>query len=382
MADQQQQDPALEAAKQHTRNYTKNLWDIIDRYRKPTGDSKPSLVGTAAQKPELTHPLLLRLLSLIPYALIILFAGSFFWDFNGMQYTAFSHTFYFEGLLRILSVSGLIGFLTNWIAITMLFKPAQKRPLLGQGLIPAQKNRIAFRLAQAVSEDLINPDIIKKKIHDSDIISTYRKRSTRYIKNVIDDPSFRTELKRWVVNYVDVMIGDPEIRAAIAQKILLQIEKSIKERSIERMALKAYSFVRGQEMQRIIENSLADLPESVEAGLDRFDELLDALPRRIEDNSESIEEWVTAILYKLINQLDVHTLVEDNLREYDEQHISEIIMKATNEQLRYIQYLGGILGVIGGFVIWEPVVSLIVLVLAGITIFMLDNLLLKLSPET
>src|SRR5699024_12733835 len=120
----------------------------------------------------------------------------------------------------------LIGFITNWVAITMLFKPAKKRPLLGHGLIPAQKDRIAFRLAQAVSTDLINPEIIKQKIHDSDIISHYRKKSTRYIKTIIDNPAFRADLKQWVVGYVDEMIANPEIRTAIAQKILLQIEKS------------------------------------------------------------------------------------------------------------------------------------------------------------
>jgi uncharacterized membrane-anchored protein YjiN (DUF445 family) len=369
---------AFDAVKEHSRTYAKNLWAIVNRHRpsseEKTDSEKPSIV-----KPKQDHPVLLRALSTIPYLLGLLFALSFTWDFNGLNLSLFGYTFTFEGLLRILSVSGLIGFLTNWVAITMLFKPAKKRPILGQGLIPAQKNRIAFRLAQAVSDDLINPDIIKTKIHESDIIRIYRKRSTAYIKNIIDDPGFRSELKQWVVDYIEDMIGDPGIRAAIAQKIIIQIERSIKRNSLERLALKAYSFVKGQRMQHIIEDGLKDLPESIETGLERFDALLDDLPRRIEANSETIEEWVTSVLYKLINQLDVHALVEDNLRKYDEQRISEIILKATNEQLRYIQYLGGILGVIGGFVIWEPLLSTILLTVAGILILLLDKLLLRLG---
>ncbi len=379
MNEKQTTDSALEAAKEHSRTYAKNLWTIVNRYRpssKGTSDpSKPSVV-----KREEEHPALLRVLSFIPYLLGILFIVSFAWDFNGLALSVLGYVFNFEGLLRILSVSGLIGFLTNWVAITMLFKPAQKRPILGQGLIPAQKNRIAFRLAQAVSDDLINPDIIKNKIHESDIIRIYRKRSTAYIKNIIDDPGFRRELKQWVVNYVEDMIGDPGIRAAIAQKIIVQIERTIKQNSLERVALKAYSFVKGQQMQHIIEDGLKDLPVSIETGLERFDALLDDLPHRIEANSETIEDWVTSILYKLINRLDVHALVEDNLRKYDEQRVSEIILKATNEQLRYIQYLGGILGVIGGFVIWEPLPSIILLIILGILILMLDKFLLKLDP--
>lgn len=110
-------------------------------------------------------------------------------------------------------------------------------------------------------------------------------------------------------------------------------------------------------MQHIIEEALVQIPTSVEKGLDKMDDLLDQLPIKIEEHSEAIENIVTSLLYKLINQLDVQTLVEDNLRNYDEQHIANIIQNATNEQLRYIQYLGAVLGFIGGFIIWEPLLS-------------------------
>jgi uncharacterized membrane protein YheB (UPF0754 family) len=130
-------------------------------------------------------------------------------------------------------------------------------------------------------------------------------------------------------------------------------------------------------MQSIIEEALVQIPTSVESGLDKLDDLLDQLPKKIDENSENIENIVTNLLYKLINQLNVHALVEENLRSYDEQHISNIIRSATNEQLRYIQYLGAILGVIGGFVIWEPLLSVIVLVSLSATLLMIDQLLFQ-----
>ncbi|MDZ7680388.1 MAG: DUF445 family protein [Fodinibius sp.] len=311
----------------------------------------------------------------------IVFAASFFWDFQNISAQFWGLSLQFEGLLKILSVSGLIGFFTNWLAITMLFKPAEKRPILGHGLIPAQKNRIAFRLAQAVSDDLINPEIIKEKINESNVIARYREQSTRYIKGIIDDPEFRAELKQWVVQYLDEMIADPEIRGALAERILLQIEEAIHDKSFEKVALKAYSYVKGQEMQQIIEEALAQIPTSVESGLDKMDDLLDQLPQKIDDNSDAIENIVTSLLYKLINQLDVHALVEDNLRSYDEQHIANIIRTATNEQLHYIQYLGAVLGLIGGFVIWEPLLSVIILATLSGSILLLDQFLFKLSSH-
>ena len=128
-------------------------------------------------------------------------------------------------------------------------------------------------------------------------------------------------------------------------------------------------------MQHIIEEALIQIPTSVEDGLNKMDELLDQLPQKIDEHSEAIENIVTSLLYKLINQLDVHKLVEENLRSYDEQHIANIIRTATNEQLRYIQYLGAVLGFIGGFIIWEPLLSVIVLAVLFGALLVLDQLL-------
>lgn len=369
-------DSALDTAKKKTKEHTRNLWRIVSRYTKIENLTKTS--SDRQRQPvrkQLYGNTFISVLSVIPYLLVLLFGVSFFWDFDGLSTEVWEYTLHFEGLLKILSVSGLIGFLTNWLAITMLFKPAEKRPIFGHGLIPAQKNRIAYRLAQAVSEDLINPEIIKKKITESNIIGRYRELSTRYIKNIIDDPNFRRDIKQWVVQYVDEMIADPEIRAALAKRILTQIEEALHNKSFEKIALKTYTFVKGQEMQAIIEEALVQIPTSVESGLDKLDDLLDQLPRKIDENSDAIENIITTLLYKLINQLNVHALVEENLRSYDEQHISNIIRSATNEQLRYIQYLGAVLGFIGGFVIWEPLLSVLILVSLSATLLLLDQLL-------
>lgn len=371
---------ALGQAKEMSKEQGRRLWEIIKRYSRVDRLTESSKRPASVLKPppkKRYSSVLLSILSLFPYLLLLTFGFSFYWDFNGITSSIFNYPLQFEGLLKIISVSGLIGFLTNWVAITMLFKPAHRRPLLGHGLIPAQKDRIAFRLAQAVSEDLINPDIIKQKINESNIISKYRKSSTQYVKNIIDNPNFREELKQWVVTYLNEMIADPNIRAALAERILQQIEEAIQDKSFEKVALKAYSYVKGQEMQHVIEEALTQIPTSVESGLDKVDELLDQLPRKIDDHSEVIENTVTNLLYKLINQLDVHKLVEENLRSYDEQHISDIIQNATNEQLRYIQYLGAVLGLIGGFIIWEPLISLSALGIIFISVLALDHLLYR-----
>ena len=53
---------------------------------------------------------------------------------------------------RMLSVSGLIGPLSDWLAVAMLFQPRYRRPIFGQGLIWGQRERVIALLAQAISE--------------------------------------------------------------------------------------------------------------------------------------------------------------------------------------------------------------------------------------
>lgn len=366
---------------ENSKKYAGQLWALISQQIERQQTSELPAEHIAPEKLESRHKWLIKLLFLFPLFLLIGFIVSFWWDFDGLETTVFGYQIQFNGLLKVLTISGLIGFMTNWVAIKMLFRPTYKRPILGQGLIPAQKDRIAYRLARAVSEDLINPEMIKKKIQESQAISRYREKATQYIRNIIDDPGFRGELKILVLSYVDEMMAEPEIRANLAKNLINQINETIDQNSFERVALKAYSFFKGQEMQDIVEDALTKLPEGVEKGLDKLDDFLDTLPDRIEKNSTAIEDIVTNLLYRLINQLDVHSLVEDNLRNYDEKRLELLIKNASNDQLQYIQYLGAVLGTLGGFIIWKPVASLIVIGSIILITLALDTLLLKLKES-
>ena len=64
-------------------------------------------------------------------------------------------------------MGGIIGLITNGIAIRMLFRPLKGIKLLGltlpftPGLIPKEKPRIAKSLGDVVANNLLNQDVIK-----------------------------------------------------------------------------------------------------------------------------------------------------------------------------------------------------------------------------
>ena len=360
-----------------TREYGKRLWVLLARYGKRSDvfKSKDKVDRVRPDLKPMTKPWVLIALQLFPGLLIITFVLSFFWDFNGVVLSISSLNIQMDGILRIISVSGLIGFGTNWLAITMLFRPEHKRPLLGHGLIPSQKKVIAFRLAQAVSTDLINPELIQKKISESRLIPVFRDKSIDYLRGITDNQDFRDELKSLTVSYMHDLVADPEIRSSLAANILTTLEKGIASKKLEKLALQTYLMVRGSDAQEIIEKAIASMPDNIEKLLDKVDQILDAIPEKLEERADWIEKTMTQLLYSLVNQLDVHTLIEENVNRFEEKRLEKMIKGATNEQLRYIQYLGAVLGTIGGLVIWSPLLSLSILVTLTLIILGIDTLL-------
>lgn len=328
----------------------------------------PRMVGSYAQ--------LLPLMRLIPWFLAALFVVSAFWDFEGISFTLFDRTLQLEGLIRIISVSGMIGFLTNWLAITMLFNPRERRPLLGQGLIPEQRERVIYRMASTISEELINADIIKQKIEESGIIPKYREMALSVTKSVIDDPDFRDELKGIISNYVDEVVGSEDVRSRLVEFIVGKIEEYAGE-GLGGFALRTYRLVNEGDFQRRIEDAVEQLPSSVDTFLDEMDHLLDAVPEKIEARSQEIEEAASAMITTFVDNIDLYSMIESNMQRYDDRKLEELLKRATNEQLNYIKYLGGVLGCVGGLVIWQPTLSLISFAIIGTIIYGVDELLYR-----
>lgn len=79
-------------------------------------------------------------------------------------------------------VGGLIGWLTNFLAIKMLFHPRQPRVIMGfllQGVIPKRQRDLALKIGEVVEEELL---------HTEDILSAINTEELRaHLATVIED---------------------------------------------------------------------------------------------------------------------------------------------------------------------------------------------------
>ncbi|NQV73737.1 DUF445 family protein [bacterium] len=373
-------------AKRVTRARAEDFKALVGKYIKahlPTSDGS----GKVKREPlRMTgsHASLLPFLRIIPWGLLVLFAISFAWDFDSQAIQIFGQVYELDGLLRIIAVSGLIGFLTNWVAITMLFNPRKQRPLFGQGLIPAQRERVIYRLATAVSEELINEEIIKQKIEENEIIPKYRELAMSVTRGVLEDPAFRSELKLLTADYVETVLTSEEVRIRIVDFVVEKIEAYVGQ-GVGGMALKAYRYLNEDDFKSRIDKAIHGIPTQLDTVLDQMDALLDKIPEKIEARAEDIENLATKVVLGFVENLDVYDMVMSNMMAYDEGKLEDLIKNSSNEQLNYIKYLGGALGALGGLVIWQPIPAVVAFVVLGGVLYLIDEALYRMrksNPET
>ncbi len=122
-------------------------------------------------------------------------------------------------LLLIPVISAFIGWITNLIAIKMLFHPREPKRILGftvQGIFPKRQQQFAQRLGKIVSDEFLSFDDIEKKISNPENL----KKIMPMIERHVDD--FLRQRLSDEMPVISMFIGDKTIgrmKAALMQEI-------------------------------------------------------------------------------------------------------------------------------------------------------------------
>lgn len=115
-------------------------------------------------------------------------------------------------------IGAFIGWITNLIAVKMLFRPYQPIKFLGwqvQGLIPKRQGEIARVVGQVVQDQLVNTDEIMAILKNPEMISELEQRASQAVQ-------FKVMAK--VPKFLPM-----SMRAALAEVIKEAIEKEMPE---------------------------------------------------------------------------------------------------------------------------------------------------------
>jgi hypothetical protein len=235
---------------------------------------------------------------------------------------------------------------------------------------------VIYRLSEAISKELINADIIKQKIQESGVIGRYRDLAVGVIRGTVEDPGFRSDLKDLAGDYAREVLGSEAVRREVAQLAVQKVEQQAGQ-GLGGVALRLYRTFAEDDFQRRVDRALDELPSAVAPLLDRIDTALDAVPAKVEARADEIEEAATRAVLSFVESFDVRSMIQEKARDFDEGQLENLLKSTSNEQLNYIKYLGAILGVFGGFVIWQPVGALVLFVSVGLALWAADEALVR-----
>ena len=119
-------------------------------------------------------------------------------------------------------ISALIGWITNYIAVKMIFRPRKEINLLGIrliGLIPRRKADLAMKIAETVEKELISHRDIKEIIKSQD----FHAHTSTAIKSKID--AFINN--KISTNSLLTLLVSPDIVSKLSSLLMDDLEKEI-----------------------------------------------------------------------------------------------------------------------------------------------------------
>ena len=285
-------------------------------------------------------------------------------------------------------VGGVIGYITNDLAIRMLFRP-RKAVYIGRfhvpftpGLIPSQQGRIAQSIGDVVAKQLLNEETLRQTLLNEKTLDTLRQKITVFLRTLSKDertvsdllrqPGIRDKVNMSVdelqsklagalcakivearLGYavVDSVVGDrmdfitqnklfsklidDNAQGAIREKLAEKVNELIAERAPD-ASVAIVSHYRGE----IMEARLCDLYARYQ---DREGQITDAI----------VELYVSILgnnLGRLLKAINIEKIVVAKINALDAAELETTIFGIMKRELNAIVYLGALLGFLMGFI--------------------------------
>jgi len=237
-------------------------------------------------------------------------------------------------------IGAVIGYVTNFIAIKMLFRPYKAKKignitLIPQGIIPKEKPNLAKNVANVVETHLLDKDEIHKLLNSEE----FKEEIKSLISTKIDDFAM-PNIKQFIVN-------NPEL---VSNNISDFVMDMIKAKFPFAMAILNEEMIKNM----VLEN-IDVLANKVDSMID-LDKIVDKDKIKINLQNEAIS-FLENESYKIIENLKIGELVENKVNNFNESQLEDMLFSLMDKHFKFINLagavLGGIIGLIQAFVMMQ-----------------------------
>jgi len=265
-------------------------------------------------------------------------------------------------ILAIPLISALIGYITNWVAIHMLFRPYEEKRIWGRrvpftpGLIPKRRGELAGSIGRSVSRYLLTGEAVSARLKKDDfrhqveqlvdgLAGRWLQRDLPSV-NALVPQKFKPEWGRWLMDakarldrWLETLLANPQFGDLIEQQTQAQLNKWLDaplETLLPKDVLDELPERLGTVLQRLIESE--NLHQHIEqffsqrlAGVVEEDKCLsDLLPLCLKEVAfEKLEDAVPLILDHFVKILE-----DDRIRKHLKIHLFDLLDDTLNKQFR------------------------------------------------
>ena len=310
-------------------------------------------------------------------------------------------------------VGGVIGYVTNDIAIRMLFRPHTAKHIMGwrvpftPGIIPREKGRIAEAVGTAISNNLMSQEVLEKYLLSDNMVGRVRtsiedfiakqKGNSETVAQFLEHYLSREEVtaladsaKESLTRQVHDKLSNPELGRQVAHAAMAYIAEKMNAKGAEdilseiggligELGMAAKLLFTGSVINKFLEllrepverflaknvneilqkNGDAIIADLVGSETDKFlakpvKELLAGQDAKLADAVSTLvsiyKTIITEHLPKILESIDISTIVRERINEMDMNETETLILQVMNKELRAIVWLGALLGTLMGCV--------------------------------
>ena len=228
-----------------------------------------------------------------------------------------------EVLAISVGVGASIGYITNYIAIKMLFRPYKpikigKVTIFPQGIIPKEKKTLARKVGEVVRDYILSEDEIKKIVISKEVQNE--------IENFLNEK---------IEKLLDKDIQEFITKEEMAEKFAEIIEKVVKEKFSMFASL-------------ISKNMLKDILLKLEIPL-KINEIIE--PNRVKEIlKKEIFGFLENEVPKIFLKAHIDKIVEEKVASFDAKTLEDMLFILMKKHFGFINFAGAFLGAIIGFV--------------------------------
>lgn len=284
-------------------------------------------------------------------------------------------------------IGAVIGYVTNWIAVKMLFRPRREVFVFGKrlpftpGVIPKGQGRLARAVGRAVEEQLLTREILEEVLLSDDKCRAVEEAVSAWLRQAeASDETIRKAAEKLISEEAveDIAASaEEEITEAVYQKIMEmdpgrivadKVLESVKEKLADSMfgmmlgdsILEPIAMRVGEKINEYLEENGRGLIEqlvleeseklqmltvgNIFSTLERYE--LD-IPQMV---TEQYKKLVKVKLPLFLEKLSLSAIVEDRINRMDVMEVEALMLSIMKKELGAIVNLGALIGLLLGLV--------------------------------